>query len=151
MKSRWPGLLLILALAVSLGGQPGGLPEGSVQFRAVDVFLDSHDQSLAAYQLEFSARSGTVKIVGVEGGEHAAFKEAPFYDPLAMQQERVILAAYNTAAAAKLPSGRTRVATIHLQVNGSETPQFTVKLDTAGSVEGNRIPAEAGFVERQKK
>ncbi|MBI3876780.1 MAG: hypothetical protein HY300_12655 [Verrucomicrobia bacterium] len=151
MKSRWPGLLLILVLAASLGGQPGAAPEKSVAFRAVDVFLDSHEQPLAAYQLEFFARSGTVKIVGIEGGEHAAFKEAPFYDPLAMQQERVILAAYNTAAADKLPSGRTRVATIHLQVSGSEPPQFTVKLDTAGSAEGNRIPAEAAFAERQTK
>jgi hypothetical protein len=151
MKSRWPGLLLILVLAASLGGQPGGLPEGSVQFRAVEVFLDSHEQPLAAYQLEFSASSGAVKIVGIEGGEHAAFKEAPFYDPLGMQRERVILAAYNTAVAEKLPSGRTRVATIHMQVSGSETPHFTVRLETAGSVEGARIAVEAALEESKTK
>src|SRR5689334_1766283 len=90
--------------------EPAALANGDVsRFMVVDVQLDSGAESLAAYQLEFLSTNGTVKIVGIEGGEHAAFKQPPYYDPAAMQQDHVILGAFNTAAVAQLPSGTVRV------------------------------------------
>ena len=113
----------------------------------MDVFVDSKDKPLAAYQLEFNATSGDVKIVGIEGGEHAAFAEAPFYDPKAMQHERVILAAFSITE--KLPRGRTRVATIHIQVSGTTDPRFELKLQIAADASGNEFPAKTSFAERK--
>jgi len=122
----------------------------TLHFRAVEVFVDSTNKPLAAYQLEFTASGGGAKIVGIEGGEHAAFKEAPFYDPKAMQHERVIIGAFSTAAADQLPSGKTRVATIHLQTIGSEPLRFQVRLTAVATAGGKKIPALAGAEEKQR-
>ena len=138
-----------LAAALS-AGQPAG-EEGRGRFRAVDIYLDSKSAPLAAYQLEFAATNGAVKIVGIEGGEHPAFREAPFYDPKAIQQERVIIAAFSTEPAAKLPTGKTRVATIHIQITGPGEPAFELKLQTAADSQGNKIAVEASFEERKDK
>jgi hypothetical protein len=121
----------------------------TVHFRAADVFVDSGNRPLAAYQLEFTASAGA-KIVGIEGGEHAAFKEAPFYDPKAIQHERVIIGAFSTAKADNLPTGKTRVATIHLQTTGNESPRYEVKLTAAATVGGKKIPAQASAAEKQR-
>ena|SRR2546430_1175050 len=146
---KW--LLQIFVAFALLVGMLSAQPAPSDRFQPVDIFIDSRDKSLAAYQLEFSVKSGNATVVGVEGGERPAFKEAPFYDPKAIQQERVIIAAFSTSAADKLPKGKTRVATIHLQISGDHQPQFELKLETAASVEGKRISVEATFEERNAK
>ncbi|GMU20261.1 MAG: hypothetical protein AMXMBFR13_03590 [Phycisphaerae bacterium] len=79
-----------------------------------------------------------VKIVGVEGGEHTAFREPPYYDPAALSRNRIIIAAFNTGR--DLPRGKTRVARLHLAITGPE-PEYTAKLDIAASAEGAAIPA----------
>jgi len=129
--------------------QSSDLPTNNIRFRAVDVFVDSTNKPLAAYQLEFTASTGA-KIVGIEGGEHAAFKEAPFYDTKAMQHERVIIGAFSTAAADKLPTGKTRVATIHLQTTGDEPLRFEVQVKTVATVEGRKISVQASAEEKQR-
>jgi hypothetical protein len=139
--------ILVLTGQVLLAGQEGPGSD-SVRFEAVDVFVDAKAAPLAAYQIEFSAKAGDVRIAGIEGGAHPAFATPPFYDPKAMQEERVILAAFSTDAASTLPSGRTRVATIHLQVRGATPPLFQINLQTAADARGNKTPAEAAFEER---
>jgi hypothetical protein len=120
-----------------------------VRFRVVDILIDTTNAPLAAYQLEFAVTNGVAKIVGIEGGEHPAFREAPFYDPKAMQRERVIIAAFSTTSPDRLPSGKTRVATIHLQISTDATPQFEIKLTTAADSNGNKISARATVEERK--
>jgi hypothetical protein len=115
----------------------------------VDIFVDSTNKPLASYQLEFTASAGA-KIVGIEGGDHAAFKEAPFYDPKAMQHERVIIGAFSTAKADKLPTGKTRVATIHLQTTGEVTPRYEVQVKAAATVGGKKISVHANAQEKQR-
>ena len=117
----------------------------SVHFLGVEIYIDSREQPLAAYQLEFWATNAAVKIVGVEGGESPAFKEAPYYDPRAIQHERVIIAAFSTDSPGKLPKGKTRVATIHLQVTGDSNPDYRLKLEAAADNQGRRISGEATF------
>jgi hypothetical protein len=119
------------------------------RFRAVDIFVNSTNQPLSAYQLEFTASPGC-KIVGIEGGEPTAFKEAPFYDPKAIQHERVIIGAFSTAAADKLPTGKTRVATIHLQTTGGQVPRFQVQVKAAATVGGKKISVHATAEEKQR-
>ena len=140
--------LLVLALTV-LGArfQSGGtalpaMQPGVPRFMAIDVIVDSGAAPLAAYQVEVRASAGQAKIVGIEGGEHQAFKNAPYYDPAAMQQERVIIGAFNTGT--DLPADATRVARIHVMVEGGEgagEPKFEATLQTAGGADGNRIDA----------
>jgi hypothetical protein len=133
-------LLLILLLFAMC------LPAQQVRFTAVDIYVDSSNTPLAAYQLEFHGEGNQMRIAGVEGGEHEAFKVPPFYDPKAMQQERVILAAFNTSH--KLPSGSTRVATIHLQYAGAQPPAFSLKLHTASDSNGREISVKTTFTLR---
>ena len=147
----WSFVLVMLWLSCGVGGAQGnGSPTNTIRFQAVDIFVDSTNKPLAAYQLEFTA-SANAKIVGIEGGEHVAFKEAPFYDVKAIQHERVIIGAFSTAKADKLPSGKTRVATIHLQINGNQALRIEVKLKTAATVDGKKISAQANAEEQRNE
>ena len=141
--------ILCFGLAAGLLAQEPATEEGRSRFRAVDIYMDSGSTPLAAYQLEFTATNGVAKIVGIEGGEHPAFRQPPFYDPTAIQHERVIIASFSTAAATDLPTGKTRVATIHYQTTDTQPPRFGLKLQTAGDAKGNKISAQASFTERK--
>jgi hypothetical protein len=114
-----------------------------VCFAPLHIYLDSGNRPLAAYQFELKAAAGQIKIVGVEGGQHAAFKEAPYYDPAALANDRIIIAAFNTGS--ELPTGRTRIATIHLQIIGEAEPDYELKLVVAADADAKEIPAEISF------
>ncbi|MEA3227061.1 MAG: hypothetical protein U9Q07_14010 [Planctomycetota bacterium] len=118
-------------------------PEPGVRFAPLHIYLDSGNRSLAAYQFELEATTGQIEIVGVEGGKHGAFSEAPYYDPAALAQDRIIIAAFNTGR--DLPTGRTRIATIHLLIKGEAEPQYELKLTVAGDADGEKIPARLTF------
>ncbi|MCP4611977.1 MAG: hypothetical protein GY845_25025 [Planctomycetes bacterium] len=117
--------------------------QSNVRFSPLHIYLDSGNKSLAAYQFELKAAAGQVKIVGVEGGQHKAFEEAPYYDPAALANNRIIIAAFNTGR--ELPKGRTRIATIHLQIIGDAEPDYELKLIVAGDADANEIPATISF------
>jgi hypothetical protein len=129
--------ILFCTLTVSLFGQEAA----AVHFRAIDIYVNSGSTPLAAYQLEFSVTNVPATIVGIEGGSHKAFRAPPFYDPKAMQSERVIIAAFSTDAPEHLPSGKTRVATVHIMTTGATRPAFELKLQTAADAAGKRISA----------
>ncbi len=142
--------LLIFGLAAGLLAEQPADEEGRDRFCAMEIYVDSGTTPLAAYQIEFAATNGVARIVGIEGGEHPAFRVPPFYDPKAMQHERVIIAAFSTADNASLPGGKTRVATIHLQVPAGQQPQFKLNVEAAGDAQGNRISVQATYVERKE-
>jgi hypothetical protein len=141
--------LVLFGLAATLLAQQPAIEEGRSRFRAVEIYVDSGSTPLAAYQLQFAATNGVARIVGIEGGEHPAFRQPPFYDPKAIQHERVIIASFSTAPAADLPTGKTRVATIHYQTTDTQPPRFELKLQTAGDTHGNKISAQPSFEERK--
>ena len=118
---------------------PAGVAADEVRFEAIDIFVDSGDTSLAAYQFELSSDTPGVEFVGIEGGEHKAFSEPPFYDPRAMNNSRVILAAFSTAK--ELPKGRTRMARIHVQLEGPGLKEYRTKLSVSATTDGEEIPA----------
>ena len=142
---------LLVALLFALCGQLFAQSTNTIRFQAIEIFADSQTTALAAYQLEFTVTSGNAKIVGIEGGEHPTFADAPFYDPKAIQHERVILAAFSTQPADKLPNGKTRVATIHLQISGNGELKFETKLTTAASSDGNKITITISATEKRAK
>jgi hypothetical protein len=117
--------------------------QSNVSFAPLHIYLDSGNKPLAAYQFELKAAAGQIKIVGVEGGQHKAFEEAPHYDPAALANDRIIIAAFNTGS--ELPKGRTRIATIHLQIIGDAEPDYELKLAVAADADANEIPAKISF------
>ncbi len=123
--------------------------EPGVRFAPLHIYLDSGNRSLAAFQFELKATAGQIEIVGVEGGEHKAFSEPPYYDPAALAQDRIIIAAFNTGQ--NLPTGRTRIATIHLQITGDAEPTYELTLTVAGDEDGNEIPAKITFEKGEQK
>jgi hypothetical protein len=146
---------LVAALAAPRIGRGGRAAEPSVRFAPVHIYLDSGGTPLAAYQFELvcsvpvrASESNAsrrhyepaVRIVGVEGGEHPAFNDAPYYDPAALANDRIIIAAFHTGA--DLPAGRTRIATIHLQIPADAKPEYELKLAVAADAQGHELPAE---------
>ena len=136
--------LRIAFAAVVIGSVPAQAQE--LQFKTIDIFIDSRAEPLAAYQLEF--KSAGSKIVGIEGGDHPAFREQAHYDSKALRQHRVILAAFTTTPATQLPTRPTRVATIHMQKDAKSDITPTVVLLVAGNDKGQRISAEVTLRER---
>lgn len=130
-------VMLLLGTPVGLAGLR--VPP-KMRFAPVHIYLDSGNKPLAAYQFELKATTGQIRIVGVEGGEHPAFQESPYYDPAALMNERIIIAAFNTGD--DLPTGRTRIATIHLQVLGDAEPQYELDLAVAADADGRELAAE---------
>ena len=139
-----PTLLLTALLASAAFAQRDDDAPAAVRFEFIDVYVDSGDVPLAAYQFELTDAAESVKIVGIEGGEHEAFTAPPYYDPKALKNNRVIIAALSTAD--DLPTGRTRVATVHVQVEVAEKPEISINLDVAGDVQGNEIDTRVSIV-----
>ncbi len=139
-----PALMLTALLATAAFAQRDDDAPPAVRFEYIDIYVDSGDAPLAAYQFELSDASESIKIVGIEGGDHEAFAIPPYYDPKALKNNRVIIAALSTAD--DLPTGRTRVATVHVQVEVDVIPEITINLTIAGDVQGNEIDAEVSFI-----
>ncbi len=137
-------VLVTLAMIVPVSGYETRTAdpdaEQAVRFIPLHIYIDSGAESLGAYQFELRAISDRVKIVGVEGGEHEAFTEPAYYDPAALMNDRIIVGAFSTGKS--LPTGKTRVATIHLQITGGLEWDYELTLTVAGDREGNEIPAK---------
>ena len=110
-------------------------------FGYVDLFVDAGDAPLAAYQIDFHSTTGGLRIVGVEGGEHALYRDAPYYDPRAMQGDRVIIAAYAAGPREALPVGPVRVARVHVMYSSDADATLHATLDAAANFEGDAIDA----------
>ena len=128
-------LLAIVALLSAAKPQAAGAP--AARFVALDLFIDAGPTPLGAYQLSFDSKDAT--LVGVEGGESAAFADPPFYDPKALAGGRVVLAAFHVGGDG--PTGRTRVARLHLRVAGPADPTYTTKLSVAADAAGGKLDA----------
>lgn len=133
---KWIALLLALT---TLAAAPA--TDESVRFAAIDVRIDPAGKPLAAYQIEFVADASRVKLVGIEGGDDKAFAQPPYYDPSALNQNRVIVAAFNTGK--DLPHAAFRAARLHVQITGSQAPKWEAKLIVAAGADGQNIPAAA--------
>jgi hypothetical protein len=87
-------------------------------------------------------------VVGVENGDSAAYRDAPYYDLDAVREDRadrIVVADYSLAARNDLPVGRTRIATVHVRLIGGQAPDFDLQLIAAGNIDGRAIPAEANL------
>jgi len=120
----------------------------NIRFAAVAIYLDS-PEPVAAWQFELNERNGLMKVVGVENGESAAFAGTPYYDRESVQlgtADRIIVADFSLAEEDLLPSGRTRITTLHLMLTGAEDPAFVLNLVTATRHDGQVIDASISLV-----
>jgi len=143
-------ILCVLAAAVDQAPTPIPTLESTPsRFGTVDLFVDSAKQQLGAWQMEFKAKAGQIEIVGIERGDNADFHDPPYYDPAALKSNRIVVGAFDLAD--QLPSGKIRVARLHLHISGSQKPVYAVNLVVAGDKEGKPITAQASFSEGEVK
>ena len=113
----------------------------ATRFVPVEVFLDS-PEPVAAWQFELADRNASMTVVGVENGDSDAFQRAPYYDREAVQRgdaDRIVVADYSLAEESRLPSGRIRIATVHLMLGAQA--DFELKLVAATTTDGRPIDA----------
>lgn len=133
--------LLILLPLLCLGATTP-----SSRFTYVDLLIDPHGQPLAAWQVEFTADTPGVSLVGVETGESSAYsKRPPYYDPAALAGHRIIVGDYSLDST--LPTTRTRVARLMLEIQGDAKPHYTTHLMAAANPEAQSIPADVSIAE----
>ena len=140
-------LLVTLALAAVFSTAAWAERAQSPRFVPLEVQLDS-PEPVAAWQFELEDRQAATKVVGVESGGHPAFRTAPYYDRTAVAQgdtSRIVVADYSLADTDQLPSGRIRLATLHLMVRGE--PDFELRLITATTPDGGAIDASISLAE----
>jgi len=121
-------LLVILTVLFAAAAAPAG----ELSFRVADVYVETGNRPLGAYQFEWAYDPETVSLVGVEGGD-APFTEAPWYDPVGLTSGRIIVAGFTLADA--LPSGRVRIARLHLAVRGGEPRLGAPRLEVAAGAD----------------
>ena len=106
--------------------------------------IDPAGKPLAAYQIEFVADASHVKLVGIEGGDHAAFAQPPYYDPAALSRNRVIVAAFTTGK--DLPTKSFRAARLHLEILGHSKPDWQAELITADDALVKKFQSQFSFI-----
>jgi hypothetical protein len=111
-------------------------------FTTVDLFVVS-DTPVAAWQVELTERRGAMQIVGIERGDDATFRDPPYYDRVALEgaSDRIVLASFSLSDAAQLPSGRVRIARVHVRMTGATAPDYEARLVAAGTADGRPIDA----------
>lgn len=119
----------------------------AARFTTLDVFVEPAGKPVAAFQIQLQFEDGTT-VVGVEGGEHAEFKKAPYYDPKAIQKDRIIVAAFSVAAPNDLPKTRTRLLTLHLQTPSEKPVAFKIKKQLVSDHTGKTIDVPFVISER---
>ena len=120
----------VLAMPANAADEP--------RFASVDVYLDSAEP-VAAWQFELSDKRRSMKVVGVENGDSAAYPRAPYYDREAVRlgtADRIIVADYSVVDTSELPTGYTRIATVHIMLSGSDDADLEITLITAVGADG---------------
>lgn len=159
MSARLAGILIMVvgvglfgggwsALTAAQDEQPTG-GEDQARFVAFDVIIETGAAALAVYQVAIEDRSGRAQLVGVEGGDVAAFAEPPHYDPRALMEERIIIGAFSTQSAAELPAGRTRIATLHVRIPPGGEPDWHTTLDVCATEGGDAIDGTVTLQQRE--
>ena len=137
--------LIVSLLVVFLS--PAFAQDEDARFVAVNIYVDSAGP-LAAWQFELSNRNGPMKVVGVEKGDSAAYVRTPYYDREAVRlgdADRIVVADYSLAEAADLPSGRTRIATVHLMIGDESAENLTLDLIAAATHSGQTAVASISY------
>ena len=139
-------LTMVLSCAVFMGAGWSAFSQSvgiGTRFSVLEIYLETAEP-VAVWQFELREASGTMRVVGVESGDSDAFGEAPYYDLAAVSggaADRIVVADYSLRPAAELPTGRSRVATVHVRLEGTADPEYVLNLMAAGGANGEPIQA----------
>jgi hypothetical protein len=125
-------------------------PATAAEFAVYDIFLDPDGNSLAAYQIKIWDRNAAIKIISVEGGEHTAFKDAPFFDPKAIQRNIIKLASFRVGTTETLPKSKTRIASLHVEIGPGLKPDLAVRLEAAARPGGGKLHPAVSILKRDQ-
>jgi hypothetical protein len=126
------------------------LPVRAADFAVYDLYIDSQEP-LAAYQVKISDRNRSAKILSVEGGEHTAYRQPPHFDPKAIQKNIIKLGAFRADKSENLPIGKTRVASLHVEIFEGRQPDFEVVVEAAARPGGQTIAVQTVILKREEK
>lgn len=149
-RSTIISLITLVMLMLALGLSGIGHVETAIaftpptDFETWEVWVDDCPNGLGAWQVEIRDTAGTATLVGIEGGEHPAYRQPATYDPAALQGGLVVLAAFSTRE--ELPTQSTRVASLHVMTNGQ--PDWKATLEVAIDREGADTPATLRLVRK---
>ena len=121
------------------------------EFAVFDIYLDTGAEPLAAYQLKISDERAAVKILSVEGGEHPSFAEPPKFDPKAIQRDVIKIAAFSLNGRGQHPSGRTRIASLHVEIGPGLTPEWIATVQAAAGPGGAKISTQVTISKRENQ
>lgn len=121
------------------------------EFAVFDIYLDSGAEPVAAYQLKISDERAAVKILSVEGGEHSAFSDPPKFDAKAIQRDVIKIAAFSLNGRAQLPTGRTRIASLHVEIGPGLTPEWIATVQAAAGPGGAKISTQVTLSKRENQ
>ena len=144
---------LCAVLCVAALPAPVRSDDAAVRFAALDIYLEA-SEPFAAWQFELSEGTGKMLVVGVENGESAAFEDAPYYDLEAVRAgvaERIVVADFTIRPVSELPSGRVRIATVHVRLNGPADPDYALRLIAAADEAGEPILASIDLDIRMRR
>ena len=134
-------------IALILGATCLAPQQQAPRFVAFDVFANPGQATVAAWQIEVTCDAEKSKLVGVEMGEAPFNLKAPYYDPMALQGGRIVIAAFTLDQ--NPPAGRIRVARLHFME--TKDTQYVSKLVTAASPDGERIDLKIELVPSGEK
>jgi hypothetical protein len=137
---------LLAVLAVGLATRPArsaAVPQPVFLPLAIELTSTS---AVSAYQLEITVIAGEASFVGIEGGA-APFDAPPSYDPEALSDRRIILAAFDTTAV--LPPGTHRVATLHVRELGPGAA-YQVRVLAVANSAAERVTAAATIARNEE-
>lgn len=132
------GALMALGVCVLAANAARSAGPAQPHFQPMAIFLDS-ESPIAAYQVEVEVVRGEASFVGIEGGE-APLDQPPHYDPRALSDTRIVLAAFDTEGA--LTPGRHRVATLHVRQRGDDV-RYRVTVTAVADANAQRVQAIA--------
>jgi hypothetical protein len=142
-------LFVLIASSSTLAGSPEEECKGKISFSTADVYVDSNNDELAAYQIDIKYDKEKIKIVGLEGGT-GGFNKPPFYDQAGLEGGHIILAAF-VSDDKQAKKGSSSVARLHLQTTGC--PPFELKTEPVAAAKpgGKSIPVKVkiDFINRQ--
>lgn len=138
------GLLVLLAFGFGArAARSAAVPQPAFQPLAVELTSAS---PIAAYQLEITVVRGEASFVGIEGGA-PPFHAPPSYDPEALSDTRIIVAAFDTTAV--LPPGTHRVATLHVRELGPGAA-YQVRVLAVANSAAERVTAAATIARNEE-
>jgi hypothetical protein len=139
-------VLIALLLMLFAPGFATQDEEPGPRFVTVDVYIDTGDERLAAWQFELACDEEQAKIAGVESGADKFQQDPPYYDPEARETGRVIVGAFTLRPDA--PKGKVHVARLHMMEEGPVVPEYGPKLIAAAAPGGKRIKVTIETVRR---